>query len=45
MFSFLTIGAAWFAFGYCVTDIILNAQSAKRLDEMLNDIEEMQKKD
>jgi hypothetical protein len=45
MFSILTIIAAWFAFGYCIADIIMNARSAKRLDEMLNDIEEMQKKD
>jgi hypothetical protein len=45
MFTTLTIIVAWFAFGYSVADIVLNARSAKRLDEMLNDIEEMQKKD
>ena len=45
MFSFLTIGAAWFAFGYCVTDIIQSARSAKRLDEILKDLEEIQRKD
>jgi len=39
MFTFLTIGAAWFAFGYSVTDIIINAQSAKRLNEILKDLE------
>jgi hypothetical protein len=45
MFTTLTVVAAWFAFGYSVSDIILNSRSAKRLDEMLKDIEEMQKKD
>jgi len=40
MFSILTIFAAWFAFGYSVTDIVLNRRSAKRLDEMLKDIVE-----
>lgn len=45
MFTTLTIAAAWFSFGYVITDIIINARSAKRLDEMLKDIEEMQKKD
>jgi hypothetical protein len=40
MFSILTIFAAWFSFGYCVTDIVLNRRSAKRLDEMLKDIVE-----
>jgi hypothetical protein len=25
MFTFLTIGAAWFAFGYAVTDIVMTA--------------------
>jgi hypothetical protein len=44
MFSFLTIGAAWFAFGYCVTDIIQNARSAKRIDEMLRSTIENNKK-
>ena len=37
--------AAFFSFGYCISDIIMNARSANRLDEMLKDIEEMQKKD
>jgi hypothetical protein len=45
MFSTLTVIAAWFAFGYSVADIVLNVRSAKRLDEMLKDIEEIQKKD
>jgi hypothetical protein len=44
MFTFLTIGAAWFAFGYSLTDIIMNTRSAKRLDEMLKDLEELQNK-
>lgn len=44
MFSILTIAAAWFAFGYSVTDIVLNWRSSKRLDEILKDIEEMQNK-
>jgi hypothetical protein len=43
MFSFLTIGAAWFAFGYCVTDIIQSARSAKRLDEIFKNLEEIKK--
>jgi hypothetical protein len=25
MFTFLTIGAAWFAFGYSVTDLLMTA--------------------
>lgn len=37
--------AAFFSFGYCVTDLVMNRRSAKRLDEMLKDLEEMQKKD
>ncbi len=45
MFSAILAFAAFFSFGYCVADMIMNARSAKRLDEMLNDIEEMQKKD
>jgi hypothetical protein len=45
MFSAVLTFAAFFSFGYCVVDIIQNARSAKRLDEMLKDIEEMQKKD
>ena len=24
MFTFLTIGAAWFAFGYCISDILIS---------------------
>ncbi len=35
--------AAFFSFGYCVTDIITNRMSAKRLDEMLKEIEDLQK--
>ena len=34
MFSFLTIGAAWFAFGYCVSDIILTRKRNKKLDKL-----------
>lgn len=37
--------AAFFSFGYCIADIIINTRSAKRLDEMLKEIEELQKKD
>jgi hypothetical protein len=44
MFSAVLAFVAFFSFGYCVVDIIQNARSAKRLDEMLKDIEEMQKK-
>ena len=35
---------SFFAFGYCVTDLVMNRRSAKRLDEMLKEIEDMQKK-
>ena len=45
MLEALLAFAAFFSFGYCIADIIMNARSAKRLDEMLKDIEEMQKKD
>lgn len=38
MFTFLTVGAAWFAFGYCVTDIFSNWRSAKRIDELVKEI-------
>lgn len=41
----IIVFAAFFSFGYCIADIIINARSAKRLDEMLKDIEEMQKKE
>jgi hypothetical protein len=44
MFTFLTIGAAWFAFGYCVTDIVSTARTSKRLDQMLKELEEIQNK-
>jgi hypothetical protein len=40
MFTFLTIGAAWFAFGYCVTDIYQTYQANKRIDEIIKDFEE-----
>lgn len=33
MFTFLTIGAAWFAFGYCVTDILMSVTEAKRKND------------
>ena len=45
MFEALLAFAAFFSFGYCIADIIINARSAKRLDEMLKEIEELQKKD
>lgn len=45
MFEALLAFAAFFSFGYCIADIIINARSAKRLDEMLKDIEDMQRKD
>lgn len=44
MLTTAVVFAAFFSFGYCVVDIIQNVRSAKRLDEMLKDIEEMQKK-
>jgi hypothetical protein len=43
MFTFLTIGAAWFAFGYCVTDIFQTYQSNKRINELIKDFEDIQK--
>jgi hypothetical protein len=45
MFSAVLAFVAFFSFGYCVVDIIQNERNAKRLDEMLKEIEEMQKKD
>jgi len=45
MLTTAVVFASFFSFGYCIADIIINARSAKRLDEMLKDIEEMQKKD
>ena len=45
MFEALLAFVAFFSFGYCIADIIINARSAKRLDEMLKEIEELQKKD
>jgi len=45
MFTGLLAFAAFFSFGYCVTDFVLNRRSAKRIDEMLKDIEDMQRKD
>ena len=35
MFSILTIAAAWFAFGYSVTDIVQRYYSEKRITEIL----------
>ena len=35
--------AAFFSFGYCITDIVLNWRSAKRLDEMLKEIVDAEK--
>ena len=40
----LTIIAAWFSFGYCVTDIVLTRRAAKHLDQILKELEEIQNK-
>lgn len=45
MFEALLAFVAFFSFGYCIADIIINARNAKRLDEMLKNIEDMQKKE
>jgi hypothetical protein len=34
----ITTFAAFFAFGYCVADIILNYRANKRIDEFLSDL-------
>jgi hypothetical protein len=34
MFTTLTVFAAWFAFGYSVTDIVLTQKTNKRLKKM-----------
>lgn len=33
MFTALTIAAAWFAFGYSVTDLFMTAYKSKQLDD------------
>jgi hypothetical protein len=38
MFTSLTMFVAWFAFGYCVTDIITNWRSQKQIDELVKEI-------
>jgi hypothetical protein len=43
MMTFLTIGAAWFAFGYSVTDIIMNAVSERRINKIIQELEEPRK--
>ena len=45
MFTTLTIAVAWFSFGYVITDIIQNARSAKRIDEMLRNTIENDRED
>jgi hypothetical protein len=37
MVSALVAFAAFFSFGYCVTDWFSNRQAAKRIDEMLRE--------
>ena len=37
MFTFLTIGAAWFAFGYSVTDLFMNYRSEQRMKEFMKE--------
>ena len=34
MFTTATIFAAWFSFGYCVSDIILTRKRNKKLDKL-----------
>jgi len=40
MFSILTIAAAWFSFGYSVTDIVLRYRAEKRITEILKEFEQ-----
>ena len=40
MFSILTIAAAWFSFGYSVTDIVLRFRAEKRITEILKEFEQ-----
>jgi hypothetical protein len=44
MLTTAVVFASFFSFGYCIADMIMNARSAKRLDEMLKEIEDLQKK-
>ena len=40
MFTILTIAAAWFSFGYSVTDIVQRYYAEKRIAEILKDFEQ-----
>jgi len=37
MLTTAVVFASFFSFGYCIADIILNARSAKRLNEVLRE--------
>jgi hypothetical protein len=37
----LTIFVAWFAFGYSVTDIVQNTLSARRVNKIIQEMEEL----
>ena len=39
MFSAIVAFAAFFAFGYCVTDIVLSWRSEKRINQIIKDFE------
>jgi hypothetical protein len=45
MFSVVVVFAAFFSFGYCVADMVLNWRSANRLNEMLRETIENEKRD
>ena len=40
MFTTLTIIAAWFSFGYSVTDIVQRYRAEKRITEILKEFEQ-----
>jgi hypothetical protein len=43
MFTILTVVAAWFSFGYSVTDIVQRYYAEKRIAEILKEVEELGK--
>lgn len=43
MFTALTVAAAWFAFGYSVTDLFMTAYKSKQVDESYRQIIEAEK--
>jgi hypothetical protein len=45
MLTTAVVFASFFSFGYCIADIIINARSAKRIDEMLRSTIENDRED